>query len=123
MQVRSVSTFNNVYYNKQYKSNPYVNNNIGQDIWVRQCPKYNAISFEGVDGKGKVKQRGLLMHITSLPAHNSYCGQFLDPQTEQFIDWMCDSKQTHWIMNPLNALEDNLCPYSASGRFSRNKLL
>ncbi len=123
MQVRSVSTFNNVYYNKQYKSNPYVNNNIGQDIWVRQCPKYNAISFEGVDGKGKVKQRGLLMHITSLPAHNSYCGQFLDPQTEQFIDWMCDSKQTHWIMNPLNALEDNLCPYSASGRFSRNKFI
>jgi 4-alpha-glucanotransferase len=26
-------------------------------------------------------------------------------------------------MNPLNALEDHLCPYSAAGRFSRNKFI
>ncbi len=82
-----------------------------------------AIPFEGVNAKGIVKQRGLLLHITSLPAHRSFCGQFGDPQTEKFINWMADSKQTHWIMNPLNALEDHLCPYSPDGRFSRNKFI
>lgn len=34
-------------------------------------PKYQALSFHGVDGKGKVKQRGMLFHITSLPATRS----------------------------------------------------
>lgn len=82
-----------------------------------------AIPFEGVNARGIVKQRGLLMHITSLPAHRSFCGQFGDPQTEKFINWMADAKQTHWIMNPLNALEDHLCPYSPDGRFSRNKFI
>ncbi len=82
-----------------------------------------AIPFEGLNAQGLVKQRGLLMHITSLPAHRSYCGQFGDPQTDKFINWMADSKQTHWIMNPLNALEDHLCPYSPDGRFSRNKFI
>jgi 4-alpha-glucanotransferase len=84
---------------------------------------YDTIPFTGINAKGIVKQRGILMHITSLPAHRSYCGQFGDPQTEQFIKWMIASKQTHWIMNPLNALEDNLCPYSSVGRFSRNKFI
>ena len=83
----------------------------------------NAVSFRGIDGKGKVKQRGILMHITSLPAERSYCGQFLDPQTNQFIDWIKEAKQTHWIMNPLNALKEDLCPYSAMGRYSRNKFI
>ena len=82
-----------------------------------------AIRFEGVNAAGIVKQRGLLMHITSLPAHRSFCGQFGDPQTDKFINWMAESKQTHWIMNPLNALEDHLCPYSPDGRFSRNKFI
>lgn len=82
-----------------------------------------AIRFEGVNAAGIVKQRGLLMHITSLPAHRSFCGQFGDPQTDKFINWMAEAKQTHWIMNPLNALEDHLCPYSPDGRFSRNKFI
>lgn len=82
-----------------------------------------AIPFEGINAKGIVKQRGIFMHITSLPAHRSYCGQFGDPQTDKFINWMADAKQTHWIMNPLNALEDHLCPYSPDGRFSRNKFI
>ena len=81
---------------------------------------YNAVSFMGVDGKGKVKQRGMLFHITSLPATRSYCGQFLDPETDKFIDFLQKSKQTHWILNPLFALHSDLCPYNASGRFSKN---
>lgn len=84
---------------------------------------YPAISFEGITAKGVVKQRGLLMHITSLPAYRSFCGQFGDPQTYKFIEWLKASKQTHWIMNPLNALEEHLCPYSSAGRFSRNKFI
>ena len=49
-----------------------------------------AIRFEGVNAAGIVKQRGLLMHITSLPAHRSFCGQFGDPQTDKFINWMAE---------------------------------
>lgn len=63
------------------------------------------------------------MHITSLPAHRSYCGQFGDPQTHKFINWLKAAKQNIWIVNPLNALESDLCPYNASGRFSRNKFI
>lgn len=80
----------------------------------------NAIPFTGVDGKGTVKQRGMLFHISSLPATRSYCGQFLDPETDKFIDFLHNSKQTHWIMNPLFAIGNDLCPYNASGRFSKN---
>lgn len=83
----------------------------------------NAISFEGVTGKGVVKQRGMLMHITSLPGTRSYCGQFGDIQTKKFIDFLSASKQTHWIMNPLNSLQSDLCPYNSNGRFSRNKFI
>lgn len=95
-----------------------------QDSFERTQPAYaQAIPFEGINAKGIVKQRGIFMHITSLPAHRSFCGQFGDPQTDKFINWMADAKQTHWIMNPLNALEDHLCPYSPDGRFSRNKFI
>ncbi len=94
------------------------------DSFERTQPAYTqAIHFEGINAKGIVKQRGIFMHITSLPAHRSFCGQFGDPQTDKFINWMADAKQTHWIMNPLNALEDHLCPYSPDGRFSRNKFI
>lgn len=92
-----------------------------RDTFVTDMP--SVLNFKGLSGTGTVKQRGMLMHITSLPAHRSYCGQFLDEQTSKFIKWLKASKQTHWIMNPLNALEDNLCPYSSSGRFSRNKFI
>ena len=81
------------------------------------------ITFNGITAKGVVSQRGLFMHITSLPASRSFCGQFGDLQTTKFINWLKKAKQTHWIMNPLNALEDNLCPYSSTGRFSRNKFI
>lgn len=90
-----------------------------------ELPNYykNAIPFKGVTGKGLVKQRGMLLHITSLPATRSFCGQFGDIQTTKFINWLAAAKQTHWIMNPLNALTDPLCPYSSDGRFSRNKFI
>lgn len=81
------------------------------------------LSFQGLNTPGIVKQRGLLMHITSLPAHRSFCGQFGDVQTSKFIQWLKKAKQTHWIMNPLNALDFTLCPYQADGRFSRNKFI
>lgn len=80
-------------------------------------------SFKGLNLPGLAKQRGMLMHITSLPAHRSFCGQFGDEQTTKFIKWMKRAKQTHWIMNPLNALDETLCPYSSDGRFSRNKFI
>ena len=93
------------------------------DVFEKKNVYDNAVSFQGLNAKGVVRQRGLLFHITSLPAHRSYCGQFGDEQTTKFIKWLNDAKQTHWIMNPLNALEDNLCPYSSVGRFSRNKFI
>ena len=83
----------------------------------------DSITFEGINAKGLVKQRGLMFHISSLPATRSYCGQFGDIQTINFINWLAKAKQTHWILNPLNALDENLCPYSSLGRFSRNKFL
>ena len=107
------------------QKNNFINMSLKEDTFV--SPQKNmypkAVSFKGINAKGKVKQRGILMHITSLPAERSYCGQFLDPQTDQFIDWISRAKQTHWIMNPLNALKEDLCPYSAMGRFSRNKFI
>ena len=93
------------------------------DVFEKKKVYDNTVSFQGLNAKGVVRQRGLLFHITSLPAHRSYCGQFGDEQTSKFIKWLSDAKQTHWIMNPLNALEDNLCPYSSVGRFSRNKFI
>lgn len=97
---------------------------VSHNLPVKSADYYNnLISFSGVTGKGLVKQRGMLMHITSLPATRSFCGQFGDIQTTKFINWMAAAKQTHWIMNPLNALCDNLCPYSSDGRFSRNKFI
>ncbi len=89
----------------------------------KQNFSYVGISFQGLNAKGIAKQRGLLFHITSLSAHRSYCGQFGDEQTLKFIKWLSDAKQNLWIMNPLNALEDNFCPYSSVGRFSRNKFI
>lgn len=108
--------------NNQSKAN-IISSNSPKDTFEKTYPKYNCVNFTGINEKGVVKQRGILMHITSLPAHKSYCGQFGDPQTEKFINWIAESKQTHWIMNPLNALENNLCPYSSTGRFSRNKYI
>ena len=95
-----------------------------KDVFKADLQNYNnTVSFYGLNAKGIVKQRGLLFHITSLPAHRSYCGQFGDPQTTKFINWLKDAKQTHWIMNPLNALDNSLCPYGSLGRFSRNKFI
>ena len=120
------SQLHNVYCQKvNNQSGPLMFTNLSQknDSFEIKYPKYDCINFTGINAKGIVKQRGILMHITSLPAHRSFCGQFGDPQTEKFISWMAASKQTHWIMNPLNALEDNLCPYSSTGKFSRNKFI
>lgn len=80
-----------------------------------------AIAFQGITARGIVKNRGILMHLSNLPAERSFCGQFGDAQTKKFVDWLVASKQNIWVMNPLNALDDNLCPYSSIGRFSRNK--
>lgn len=112
--------------NKYYVSaNNKINlpNSINAFARKTYCNEVDTVNFSGLNAKGKAKQRGLLMHITSLPAHRSYCGQFLDPQTDAFIDWLKEAKQTHWIMNPLNAIKDDLCPYNSVGRFSRNKFI
>lgn len=109
---QKTSSLKNIALNEQYLQTAKTNDNF-----------QSSISFNGITSKGVVTQRGLLMHITSLPASRSFCGQFGDLQTTKFINWLKKAKQTHWIMNPLNALEDNLCPYSSTGRFSRNKFI
>ena len=107
------------------KNNVYNNGQVCSDCFSSGMNNLydKAIAFQGVTAKGLVKQRGMLMHITSLPGTRSFCGQFGDIQTTKFINWLSASKQTHWIMNPLNALEEHLCPYSGDGRFSRNKFI
>lgn len=109
---QKTSSLKNIALNEQYLQTAKTNDSFK-----------SSISFNGITSKGVVTQRGLLMHITSLPASRSFCGQFGDLQTTKFINWLKKAKQTHWIMNPLNALEDNLCPYSSTGRFSRNKFI
>jgi len=101
----------------------YTNKTTGDSFERKNSPYLNPLTFEAITAKGVVAQRGMLMHITSLPAHRSYCGQFCDPQTYKFIDFLKAAKQNIWIVNPLNALEQDLCPYNASGRFSRNKFI
>jgi len=119
MKIQSVNLINPKSFIKQNNSKPFVLKTQEPDSFENN----SGLSFRGITAKGLVKQRGLLFHITSLPAERSFCGQFGDLQTTKFIEWMKQAKQTHWIMNPLNALEDNLCPYSSSGRFSRNKFI
>ena len=76
------------------KTNSHIITQNPEDTFEKQC-NYQAIPFTGITAKGLVKQRGMLMHITSLPAHRSFCGQFCDPQTTEFINWLAKSKQTH----------------------------
>lgn len=119
MKIQSINSISNRYFVNRTNSNNFSSTTQGIDSFE----KNSDITFQGITAKGIVKQRGLLFHITSLPAERSFCGQFGDLQTTKFIEWLKQAKQTHWIMNPLNALEDNLCPYSSSGRFSRNKFI
>lgn len=121
MKISPVSVLHPLYCIRQKEINPDYQSKT--DIFESENPYTNAVAFQGINATGVVKQRGILMHITSLPAHRSFCGQFGDPQTLKFINWIKSAKQTHWIMNPLNQLEDNLCPYSSAGRFSRNKFI
>lgn len=107
-------------YNTEIKTQP---SRLTADKFEKSFPQYNAIAFKGINGKGEVKQRGMMFHISSLPATRSLCGQFLDPETDQFVDFLKASKQTHWIMNPLTSLNIDLCPYNSSSRFGRNKYL
>lgn len=72
---------------------------------------------------GSTKNRGMMFHIAHLPAKGSAIGQFNDPETDYFIDFLARAKQTHWIINPLTPLGDDLSPYNASSRFDRNKYL
>lgn len=83
----------------------------------------DAVMFEGVSAKGLVRQRGMYHHISALPATGSFCGQFLDVETNKFIEFLARAKQTHWIVNPLNELTEDMCPYNPIGRFSKNKYL
>ncbi|MBO8431234.1 4-alpha-glucanotransferase [Spirochaetes bacterium] len=124
MKVNAINILNHVFTAKRVSHNENRQNNICMPQTSYDCFQknniYNAITFTGVDGRGKVKQRGMMFHISNLPATRSYCGQFLDPETDKFIDFLEKSRQTHWIMNPLFALGEDLCPYNASGRFSKN---
>ena len=124
MKVNAINILNHVFTAKRVSHNENRQNNICMPQTSYDCFQknniYNAITFTGVDGRGKVKQRGMMFHISNLPATRSYCGQFLDPETDKFIDFLEKSRQTHWIMNPLFALGEDLRPYNASGRFSKN---
>jgi hypothetical protein len=81
----------------------------------------NIISFGSRECKGKAQNRGLMMHISHLPAERSCIGQFLDPETNRFIKMLHDARQTHWIINPLTPLGKDLSPYNSSSRYDRNK--
>jgi hypothetical protein len=70
---------------------------------------------------GQAKNRGMIFHLAHLPAKGSACGQLNDPETDDFIDFLAKSKQTHWIINPLTPIGDDLSPYNTSSRFDRNK--
>ena len=127
MRIQTINSnffVNKIQNNKKVKNNPET---IPTDTFETSTSIQNyypkVINFEGVNAKGLVKQRGILMHITSLPSHRSFCGQFGDPQIKQFIQAMKAFKQNLWIMNPLNALDYTLCPYGALGRYSRNKFI
>ena len=123
MQISRINYTNNISKINSIKNNQ-INHlqNINQDRFEKQN-NYNGIHFLGVNKKGQVKQRAMFCHITALPGTRSYCGQFIDLETDKFIDFLSKSKQTHWIMNPLSAVGPDLSPYNASGRFSRNKYL
>ena len=126
MKVTPIFSSNVIKINNHAKKNQNSLLNIThkEDIFEKSNPTTSqAISFQAINSAGIVKQRGLMFHISSLPATRSFCGQFGDIQTKTFIDWLAKAKQTHWILNPLNAIDENLCPYSSLGRFSRNKFL
>ena len=73
--------------------------------------------------RGLAKNRGMMFHIAHLPATGSAIGQLTDPETFRFIDFLKESRQTHWIINPLTPIGEDLSPYNSSSRFDRNKYL
>jgi hypothetical protein len=102
----------------------YYNFNSCNDLKLSKYPKAKHVSVVSFSSNlGKSQNRGLMMHITHLPASRSHIGQFLDPETERFTKFLQEAKQTHWIMNPLTPMGDDLCPYNSSSRFDRNKYL
>ncbi|OGI00268.1 MAG: hypothetical protein A2Y25_01405 [Candidatus Melainabacteria bacterium GWF2_37_15] len=84
-----------------------------------KAKQVNVISFSA--NQGKAQNRGLMMHISHLPASRSHIGQFLDPETEKFTQFLHDAKQTHWIINPLTPVGEDLSPYNSASRSDRNK--
>ncbi len=127
MYINSVTSFNHFNSINSFNKNKRIKFNYNAQTVTDGFIKnnnYNAVSFTGINMKGIVKQRGILFHITHLPAERSCCGQFLDPNTDKFInEVLVKGKQTHWIMNPLAAIGPDLCPYNSFGRFSRNKYI
>lgn len=73
-----------------------------------------------MDKQGKAKNRGMIFHLAHLPAKGSAIGQFNDPETDDFIEFLAQSRQTHWIIQPLTPFGDDLSPYNSSSRFDRN---
>lgn len=101
------------------------NQNLESDLLdIKKITSYpQALAFQGLSPTGIIRQRGLYHHISALPAKGSFCGQFLDLETSKFIQFLSKAKQTHWIVNPLNEITEDMCPYNPIGRFSRNKYL
>jgi hypothetical protein len=92
---------------------------LNKPLTISKAKCFNVIAFSG-NTEGPIN-RGLIMHLAHLPSLRSCIGQFLDPETERFTQFLKDSRQTHWVINPLTPIGDDLCPYNSSGRFDRNK--
>ena len=72
MKVNAINILNHVFTAKRVSHNENRQNNICMPQTSYDCFQknniYNAITFTGVDGRGKVKQRGMMFHISNLPA-------------------------------------------------------
>ncbi len=127
MRVSAINNFkiNTINNKSTIQKNIYSRNLQNSDsLTIGNSRKYSqAIAFEGASLNGLVRQRGMYHHISALPAKGSFCGQFLDAETVKFINFLKKAKQTHWIVNPLNELSEDMCPYNPIGRFSKNKYL
>lgn len=79
------------------------------------------VSF-GLNSEKTQQGRGIFLHVQNLPpsSSNSPIGELVGEQTNQFIDFLHNSKQNIWSINPLTPFGQDLCPYNSSSRFERS---
>ncbi|HET9112495.1 MAG TPA: 4-alpha-glucanotransferase [Burkholderiales bacterium] len=70
-----------------------------------------------MNGKGDIRQAGILLHPSSLPSGR------LDGDAERWLDWLAGAGMSVWQMLPLGVPLAGISPYQCASAFALNPLL